>query len=82
MNRTLKVLMIGALVTSIYAGPKEDFIEAVKTQCSKSEDEAKDLATPGRAGNVIQYKLCSKSPIDIGNNCKLNCTKDNASIGG
>lgn len=82
MKRTFIVLLIGVFVTSVYAGPKEDFVEAVKAQCSKTEDQAKEIATPGRAGNVIQFKLCSKSPIELEGGCKITCTKDNAAIGG
>lgn len=41
---------------SAYAGPKEDFVAAVKKHCGKSDAEAEAMATPGRSGTV-----CSRS---------------------
>jgi len=66
---------------SSYAGAKDDFIKAVKTQCGKSDAEAAALATPGRAGNVIKLKTCSSATITVGD-CTLQCKDASSSIGG
>lgn len=64
-----------------FAGPKEDFITAVKKFCGKSDADAAAMATPGRSGTVMKWKKCSADSIDI-NGCKLPCKDASSSIGG
>lgn len=68
-------------VPSAYAGPKEDFVAAVKKHCGKSDADAEKMATPGRSGTVMQWKTCSAASIEI-EGCKLPCKDASSSIGG
>lgn len=78
--KLLAVLCLG-LSTVAIAGAKDDFINAVKTQCKKSDADAKALATPGRTGNVMKLKTCTTDSITVGD-CTLNCSDASANIGG
>lgn len=81
--RRLLVSCLGiiALSLAVQAGPKEDFIDAVKNQCKKDDATAEKLATPGREGTVIQFKLCGTPTIDAGEGCALACSKSGSTIG-
>lgn len=76
------LLLFLGLSCNAYAGAKEDFISAVKGQCGKSDDEAAKLATPGRSGNVVKFKLCSSATVQLDGSCSVTCTKDGSTIGG
>ncbi|EQC46891.1 hypothetical protein [Bacteriovorax sp. Seq25_V] len=80
MKELLVFLSICSL--SSLAGIKEDFVEQVKKECGKSEDEASALATPGRAGNVIKYKLCPQNPVVVSEDCKLSCSASAGNVVG
>lgn len=69
------------LAAPVMAGPKEDFVSAVKAQCGKSDAEAAGLATPGRTGTVFKFKLCSSPKVDVGGGCTVTCSKAGATIG-
>lgn len=75
------VFLLALSSFSAFAGAKEDFVKAVVDQCKKSADDAEKMATPGRTGTVIQFKLCQSSPVDAGEGCKLTCTKDGSNLG-
>jgi hypothetical protein len=66
---------------SAFAGAKDDFIDAVVKQCGKPKEKAEELATPGRAGNVVKFTVCAESSIDIGDGCKVTCSKSGSTIG-
>lgn len=72
------LLLVGQ---SAFAGPKEDFIAAVKKHCGKTDAEAEAMATPDRSGSVMQWKTCSAASIEI-EGCKLPCKDASSSIGG
>lgn len=74
------LLLVSAATTS-YAGPKEDFVAAVKKYCGKSDSDAASMATPGRSGTVMKWKKCSADSVDI-NGCNLPCKDASSSIGG
>lgn len=69
------------LVSNANAGIKDQFIESVVKQCGKSEAEAKQLATPGRAGNVVKLKLCPSNPFPVSSDCKIKCLKKGTVVG-
>lgn len=79
--RTLLVACTLGLSLGAYAGAKADFVNAVKAQCGKTEDEAKKMATPGRSGNVMKFKTCTSDSVTI-DGCTLSCKDASASIGG
>lgn len=81
MKKFTLVMLVLMSVAPANAGVKQDFIKAVENQCKKSKEEAKKLATPGRAGNVIKFKTCSSATITIGD-CTLKCKDASSSIGG
>ena len=81
MIRKIMICLLLTTATSVYAGAKDDFIKAVMSQCSKSEADAKALATPGRSGNVIKLKTCTSATIEI-SDCKLKCNDASSAIGG
>lgn len=79
---TLAVVAFAAIAsTNVFAGAKEDFIDAVVKQCGKTAAEAEGMATPGRSGNVIKFKTCSSATVDI-DGCTLQCKDTSSSIGG
>lgn len=83
--KTVRLMMVLALLASggsAFGSAKKKFIEAVKSQCGKSEGDAKSMATPGRTGTVVQFKLCVSSPIDAGGGCNVKCSKAGSTIGG
>lgn len=77
-------LFVSFLVLSCtsFAGVKEDFTDAVVKQCKKSLSEAETLATPGRAGNIIKFSVCTSGQLDVGGGCLLTCSDKSSSIGG
>lgn len=79
--KLILVFLLALSSFSVFAGAKEDFVKAVTEQCKKSADDAEKMATPGRTGSVIQYKLCQTNPVDVGEGCKLTCTKDGSNLG-
>ena len=82
MRLFLIISSVYLVVGSAFAGdPKGDFVQAVVSQCKKSADEAAKLATPGRTGTVAQFQLCSSPTVDVGDGCKIACTKSGSSIG-
>jgi hypothetical protein len=52
---------------------KDEFTKKVVTECKKSQKDAEELATPGRTGNVVKYKLCPQSPVELAPDCKVSC---------
>ncbi len=77
------IFLVGlGLQPQAFAGAKDDFINAVKQHCGKSDGDAAALATPGRAGNVIKLKTCSGSTVQIAPDCSLPCKDASSSIGG
>lgn len=81
-KRILSLMTLLLVVASVaHAGPKEDFVAAVKKYCGKSDADAEKMATPGRSGTVMQWKTCSAASIDI-EGCKLPCKDASSSIGG
>ena len=81
----MKVLVLSFLIaasTSALGGAKDDFIAAAEKQCGVSKDEAKKLATGGRTGTVIRFKLCLEPEQSLANGCILKCTKSGSKIGG
>jgi hypothetical protein len=78
------VTLVGlvAFSTQVHAGAKDDFINAVKKHCGKSDADAAALATPGRAGNVIKLKTCSGTTVQISSDCSVPCKDASSSIGG
>ena len=63
------------------AGVKEDFIKEVVAQCGVSAAEAKGLATPGRTGTIVQFKICADAEVELDNGCVLECTRGGSKIG-
>ncbi len=80
----VRLLVLATILFSsvAHAGMKEDFVEAVKKQCSLDQAKSEELATPGRTGNVIKFSVCAETPVDLGNGCKVSCTKSGSTIGG
>lgn len=77
----IKLIIALAVMSSVvHAGIKEDFIEIVKKQCGKSQEDAEKMATPGRSGNVMALSLCKSDSIDI-EGCKINCVDASSKIG-
>jgi hypothetical protein len=64
------------------ADPKEDLVKAIVDQCKLPKEKAESLATPGRTGTVVQFTVCSSSPVEIGEGCKVTCKKSGSNIGG
>ena len=79
--KLLLASLLLSLSTVVIAGAKDNFINAVKNQCGKSEDEAKKMATPGRTGNVMKLKTCTSDSLMI-DGCTLSCKDASSSIGG
>ncbi len=81
--KTLALVMVAGLLvaSTAFAGPKDDFIAAVKKYCGKDDATAASWATPGRSGTVMKWKMCTADSIDI-NGCKLPCKDASSSIGG
>lgn len=79
--KRLVVLFTSLVAVTVHAGPKEDFIDAVVKHCGKSKDQAESVATGGRDGNVVKYKLCSSASIQI-DGCTLPCADASSKIGG
>lgn len=80
-KKIIACVLFFLLNSNVYAGPKEDFVAAVKAQCSKSDSEALSLATPGRSGTVFKFKLCTNPKVDVGKGCVISCSKAGAKIG-
>ncbi len=82
--RALILLTFGAafIANTASADPKEDLVKAIVEQCKLPQDKAQSLATPGRTGSVVQFALCSSSPVDVGEGCKVVCKKQGSNIGG
>lgn len=81
----MRVLILSFLLaasTSSFAGAKDDFIAAAAKQCGVSKDEAKKLATGGRTGTVIKFRLCLEPELELANGCKMTCQKAGSKIGG
>lgn len=72
MKVSLLFLALSLVSVSAWAGAKEDFIEAVKKSCGKSDADAEKMATPGRSGNIIKWQTCSSSSVDI-EGCSVSC---------
>lgn len=66
---------------SAFAGAKEDFVDAVVKQCAKAKEKAEELATPGRTGNIVKFSMCTEATVDVGDGCKVTCTKAGSTIG-
>ncbi len=81
LSNVLVILGLTLASTGAFAGPKDDFVDAVVKQCGKSQGDAEAMATPGRSGNVIKFKTCSSATIDI-DGCTLQCKDASSSIGG
>ena len=62
------------------ADTKDDFIAAVKADCGLSAAEAEALATPGRSGNIIKFRMCPQNPVEITATCKVKCTNTGGSV--
>lgn len=67
--------------SSIFAGPKEDFIAVYKSACGANDADASSAATPGRSGNVIKWKMCKESSVTV-NGCDIPCGSAASKIGG
>lgn len=81
----MKVLLLGlciAFSSLSFAGAKDDFIAAVTKQCGVPKPQAKKLATGGRTGTVIKFKLCLEPEQKLSNGCNLRCSKAGSKIGG
>ncbi|MDB9787035.1 hypothetical protein OAB57_02930 [Bacteriovoracaceae bacterium] len=63
------------------ASAKSVFVDAVVAQCKLSAADATKLATPGRTGTVVQFKLCITPTIEAGGDCRLNCNREGSVIG-
>ena len=74
--------MLAMAMYSAFAGPKEDFIKEVKSQCNKSDAEADSLATPGRSGNIIKLQVCNGGAVDLGDSCKIKCKSTSGNVVG
>jgi hypothetical protein len=74
------VVLICTIGVVAQAGPKEDFLSEVERQCKISKEEAIPLATPGREGNVMQFKLCSSDTITVTEKCTIKCVKAGGSL--
>lgn len=77
----LGILLAFIVTPQVFAGAKEDFIDAVIKQCSKPKEKAEELATPGRTGNIVKFSQCAEATIDLGDGCKITCTKSGSTIG-
>ena len=60
---------------------KAEFLKAVVSECKLSEAEAEKLATPGRSGNVLKWKMCPQNPVEVDANCKVACSNVGKVIG-
>lgn len=67
-------------LSTAHAGKKDDFINAVKSGCQKSQADAEAMATPGRTGNVIKWAQCKSGSISI-NGCDVPCSDASSKIG-
>lgn len=77
------LLLIAGFSIKSYAVPKKQlFIDAVISQCKKTEDEASKLVRPGRSGNVMAFILCASSPVNVSADCKVNCKKNTGNVVG
>lgn len=78
----LGIILSLSAMSNAYAGAKDDFIAAVIKQCSLPKEKAEELATPGRTGNIVKFSQCAEATIDLGDGCKVTCTKSGSTIGG
>jgi len=79
--RFITIIFFTILSLSAMANIKESFIKALKLQCSKTQDEAEKMATGGRTGNLVKYRLCNKGHIKLDDTCRLKCIDTSSSIG-
>mgnify|MGYP003687646881 CR=1 FL=1 len=80
----MKVLLVSFLLaasSAAFAGAKDDFIAAAEKQCGVSKADAKKLATGGRTGTVIKFKLCLEPEQTLSSGCVIRCTKAGSKIG-
>ena len=75
-------LIVLLMAHSALAGPKEDFVAAVQSQCKKSKTEAEALATPGRSGNVMGLQICAGGTVEVDASCKLTCKSQSGNVVG
>lgn len=61
---------------------KDDFINKIVEECGKTKEQATELATPGRSGNVVKLKLCPGSPLTISDDCKIKCSSQKGNVVG
>ena len=75
----LSLLMLDLVAV---AGPREEFIREVVAQCKNvDKKKAEKLATPGRTGTVVQFKLCANAEVELDNGCVVECSKDSSKLG-
>jgi len=79
---SIVALFLLSVAGIVSAGPKEDFIDQVVKQCSKSTADAEALCTPGRTGTVMRYSLCTEGTFDAGGGCTLKCTSKSGNVVG
>lgn len=78
----LKLLILSSMISAHAEGLKDSFVKAVVEECKLSEAGANELATPGRAGNIVKYKLCPQNPVEISTDCKLKCSTSSGNVVG
>ena len=81
--KKLIALAITLTSISVFAGKKEQFVDAVKKQCPGKN--ADTLATGGRQGNVFKYFTCTTDSIEFkagAEACTLICKSASSKIGG
>lgn len=78
----LKVLIFLTVLSVKADGLRDTFVKAVVEECNKTDVQAQELATPGRAGNVVKYKLCPQNPVEISDDCKLKCSSSAGNVVG
>ena len=66
-----------------FAGPKEDFINAVVEDCKVTKEVAESAVTPGRTGTVGSFFMCSTGGIykveKLGE-CYLKCRSKSGNV--
>ncbi len=83
-------LLFLGLSSAAYAGPKEDMIKAIKSTPACNDKFAGDDAkiknfvnnSPKKLENLVKFKQCASSPVDLEGGCKVPCKAAGSTIGG
>jgi hypothetical protein len=77
-----RLLLLALLIfsTAAFSSSREQFVTAVVKQCKVTKEEAQKLATPGRMGTVVRFKICPQKNMTLENGCVLTCKSEGAEL--